>query len=435
MNMDRENNPADTEMSKLERKIYVIADEVLDILKQLSRDNKKELNARLIAEKMFTKDTVKRMLTHPAQEKCKDKKDFSPLRTIADGVLDKLSELLPSFMNESFSDLKDQFDDNSILEDSTVWLNASIRIVRKYIDSISNKNKELELFIQQTMQYLSETEQRLTGELSAHQEKFNEDRAFEKDISTHMSMIKQDFSSGADINEIRKAVLGKIENINRSIEKKSEQDMLRLKETEKTLQEMGRRISDIKKEADELKKRAEEIENESFHDKLTGLKNRKAYDEEIVKTLAAVQRYDVPYSLMICDIDHFKKINDTYGHKVGDLTLRKLAALLRERLRTNDFISRYGGEEFAVILSHTSLNDAVKVGENVRSFINNSLFSYKNRKIPVTISIGISSFRKDDDGTTIFERADEALYLAKESGRNMVKTEEDVMGGIVSPVG
>ncbi len=425
--MHHDNSPADTEMSRLEKKIYVIADEVLDILKQLSRENKRQLNARLIAEKMFTKDTVKQMLTHPAREKCRDGKDFSPLRTIADGVLDKLSELLPSFMNEKFRDLKDRFDDDSILEDSTVWLNASIRIVRKYIDSISNKNKELELFIQQTIEYLSETEQRLMGELSARHEKFNEDRAFEKDISEHMSMIEQDFSSGADISDIRKAVLDKIENINRSIEKKREQDMLRLRETERTLQEMGRRISDIKKEADELKKRAEEIENESFHDKLTGLKNRKAYDEEIVKALAGMQRYNVPYSLMICDIDHFKKINDTYGHKVGDLTLRKLAALLKERLRTNDFIARYGGEEFAVILSHTTLKDAVKVAENVRSFINDSLFSYKNRKIPVTVSIGISSFRRDDDGTTIFERADEALYLAKESGRNTVKTEEDVI--------
>jgi len=130
---------------------------------------------------------------------------------------------------------------------------------------------------------------------------------------------------------------------------------------------------------------------------------------------------------MVCDIDHFKKINDTYGHKVGDLTLKKIAGLLKERLRTNDFIARYGGEEFTVILNHTTLDDARKVGEDVREFIYNSSFSYKQQKIPVTISIGISFFVADDDSNTVFERADAALYFAKESGRNSVKTEKDVI--------
>jgi diguanylate cyclase len=427
MKMDDEKKPADTEMSKLEQNIYIIADEVLDILKQLSTDNKKQLNSELIAEKMFTKDSVREMLTKPVSGKSDDRKTFAPLKSIADGVLDKLSELLPSFMNEKFDDIKDEFDDDSILDESTLWLNSSIKIIRKYIDSLSNKNKELEIFIQQTVKHLSETEKHMIGELSAHQEKFNDDREFEKDISENMNMIKEDFNANGDLNSIRKAVLGKIENINKGIDKKREQDMLRLKKTEETLQEMGNRIADIKKEADELKKKAQEIESESFRDKLTGLFNRKAYDEKMAETLANLQRYNTPASLMICDIDHFKKINDSLGHKVGDITLRKIASLLKERLRRNDFIARYGGEEIAIILIHTTLDASIKVGENVRSFINNSLFSYKQKKIPVTISIGISSFRKDDDITTIFERADEALYLAKESGRNMVKTEDDVI--------
>jgi diguanylate cyclase len=248
-----------------------------------------------------------------------------------------------------------------------------------------------------------------------------------------MNMIQEDFSSDGDLNSIRQAVLSKIESINKNIEKKREQDVSRLERTEKTLNDMKNSISSIKKEADELKRKAEEakkrateIESESFHDKLTGVFNRRAYDEELFKTLASLQRYKIAYSLMICDIDHFKKINDNFGHKVGDLTLKKIAGLLKERLRTTDFIARYGGEEFAVILNHTSLDDARKVGEDVREFINNSSFSYKNQKIPVTISIGISFFRADDDSNTVFERADAALYLAKESGRNSVKTEKNV---------
>lgn len=432
--MDKKKAPSDDKMTKLEKNIYIIADELLDILTQLSLEHKQQLNAQLIAEKMFYKENVKEMLQSSEQDKKQDNKKFAPLKAIADGVLDKLSELLPSFMNEKFNTIKDEFDDNSILEDSTVWLNSSIKIVRKYIDSVANKNRELEDFIKQTMKYLTETEEHLSGQLVSHKDQFNHDRDFEKDLSSSMNMIQEDFSSDGDLKSIRQAVLNKIENINKNIEKKRKQDVARLAQTEKTLNNMKSSISNIKKEADELKRNAEEaekraieIESESFHDKLTGVYNRKAYDEELFKTLASLQRYKVPYALMICDIDHFKKINDTYGHKVGDLTLKKIAGLLKERLRTNDFIARYGGEEFTVILNHTTLEDALKVGEDVREFIHNASFSYKQQKIPVTISIGISFFVADDDSNTVFERADAALYFAKESGRNAVKTEKDVI--------
>ncbi|KPK02671.1 MAG: diguanylate cyclase, partial [Nitrospira bacterium SG8_35_4] len=126
------------------------------------------------------------------------------------------------------------------------------------------------------------------------------------------------------------------------------------------------------------------------------------------------------------DIDYFKKINDSFGHKVGDLVLKKLSILLREKLRANEFISRYGGEEFAIIVPHAPLNEARKIGEGLRDYIDKFIFSYKDQKIPVTVSIGVSTFRPDDDCYTVFDRADEALYLAKRSGRNNVKTEDDV---------
>ena len=144
------------------------------------------------------------------------------------------------------------------------------------------------------------------------------------------------------------------------------------------------------------------------------------------EVIADVNRYDATTSLMICDIDFFKKVNDTYGHKVGDLALKKLASLLQERLRVNDIITRFGGEEFAIILPHTTLDGAQKAGEGIRSYIDKASFSYKGEKIALTISVGVSQFRKQDDNSSVFERADSALYLAKNSGRNTVKTESDL---------
>jgi diguanylate cyclase len=425
--MSEEHKGSDESLSGLEAKIYGMADEVLDILKQLSQDNKQQLNSKIIAERMFVRDSVKKMLGEPEDEKAPASSTTNFLKDIADTVLNRFSELTPVSISGQLNCSPENQSNESILKDTSMWLDSTVKIIRQYYDSLSERNRELEDFMHQAINHLVETEHHLSSELSSHQEKFSEDRSFETDISTSMDMIVKDFDSGSSIKDIKAAVLGKIENINKGIEKKRKQDLQRLKDTEKTLTAMSSRISDIKKEADEIKKRAEAIENESLRDNLTGLFNRKAYDQKMMETLANLGRYDIPSSLLICDIDDFKKINDTFGHKVGDLALKKLATLLKEKLRVNDFISRYGGEEFAIILPNTDLSGAARAGEGVIAYINKSVFSYKDRKIPVTVSIGISLFKKSDDASTVFERADSALYLAKKSGKNTVRTEDDLI--------
>jgi diguanylate cyclase len=242
-----------------------------------------------------------------------------------------------------------------------------------------------------------------------------------------MNMMSEDVHISGDVKSIKSALINKIENINTHISDKREQDVSKLKETEKTLENMSARLTEIKEEADELRKRSQEIEFEAVTDALTGIYNRKGYNDKISETLAHVKRYGIKSSLIVCDIDFFKKINDNFGHKVGDLALIKLATLLKDRLRTNDFIARFGGEEFVVILPHTALEGAIKAATGLREYIDNAVFSYKGKQIPLTISIGVSEFTKDDDDSSVFERADHALYLAKRSGRNTVMTENDVI--------
>jgi len=434
--MDKDISETEAKSSDLEEKIYVIADEVLDILKQLSHDNKQKLNSRAIAERMVVSDTVKKMFEDPSNSLSKNysesKKESNRLKDITSTFLDQFSDLAPDMLSEEISGLKKQLHDKNLFENTASRLDSLLKYINIYFDALSLRNKELEEFMRQTIQYLQDTEEHLSRELSHHQSRFHKDREFESTISINMTKIIEDFDASPalvseNIKNLKNAVFNKIENINKGIDKKREQDVLQLKETEKTLEQMGKRINGIKKEAEEIKKRAEEIELQSLYDKLTGLYNRKAYDQKIVESIANHTRYNVPSSLMFCDIDFFKKINDTFGHKVGDLALKKLASLLKEKLRVNDFISRYGGEEFAVILPHTSLNDAQKAAEGLRSYIDKALFSYNNKTISLKISIGISSFKKDDNAETVMERADSALYLAKKAGRNTVKTEEDVL--------
>ncbi|WP_367606117.1 diguanylate cyclase [Legionella sp. W05-934-2] len=160
------------------------------------------------------------------------------------------------------------------------------------------------------------------------------------------------------------------------------------------------------------------IEQQSYTDELTQLLNRKSYNEKIDEFLEQYTRYHTPFSLMIFDIDHFKSINDNYGHDVGDKVLVKLSNVVQSIIRKNDFFFRIGGEEFLVLINNTTLKGAASLAEKVRKAVEKKVNTIKNQK--VTISIGVTEVQKDDTDDTIFKRADEYLYYSKDHGRNKV---------------
>ncbi len=410
-----------------EEKVSVIADEVLSILKELHHENRQQISSKLIAEKMIWKASVKHLLTNNEMTKADNYPDTAGLKEISDALLDKLKELLPPSMTDKLNELKDDLHNKEKNHVSNDWLDSPINIIKQHVTSLSHRNKELEEFMVAALQHLSDTESHLASELSCHQDKFRNDRTFENQISENMNIMSEDITVTSNVSLIKSILVTKIENINTHITEKRDQDLIKLKETEKSLEDMNARLTEIKDEADEIRKRSQEIEYKAIIDTLTGIYNRKGYDDKMSETLAHVKRYGIKSSLIVCDIDFFKKINDNFGHKVGDLALIKLATLLKDRLRTNDFIARFGGEEFVVILPHTDIEGAAKAGIGLREYIDNAVFSYKGTQIPLTISIGVSEFKKDDDNSSVFERADYALYLAKKSGRNTVKTENDVI--------
>jgi len=170
----------------------------------------------------------------------------------------------------------------------------------------------------------------------------------------------------------------------------------------------------------------EEIERLAVTDGLTGLFNHRHFQETLAQEFNRVERFSEPISLLIIDIDHFKKINDTYGHPVGDAVLKKVSGIIRKTIRNIDIPARYGGEEFAVILLGTDTNGALKMAERLRRSIADAKFSSEQNAFNVTVSIGISThareMRKKED---LVEQADKALYHAKRTGRNRsVKWEE-----------
>lgn len=171
-----------------------------------------------------------------------------------------------------------------------------------------------------------------------------------------------------------------------------------------------------------VKQRTKEIEILSQIDSLTGLWNRRHLEESLESEFKRAKRYDQELSIIIIDLDHFKNVNDTYGHMAGDEVLRQISFRIKAYQRETDFIGRYGGEEIVVILPETDINTAINVAEGIRMIIEQDPVEFEDELIIVTTSIGVNSLRDDHENyATLFAEADEALYSAKKLGRNRVE--------------
>jgi len=166
----------------------------------------------------------------------------------------------------------------------------------------------------------------------------------------------------------------------------------------------------------------DEIYRMSIIDGLTAVHNKRYFLEFLERELAGATRQQVPLSLAMVDIDHFKKINDTHGHLAGDAALKELCRRLKPRIRTTDLLARYGGEEFAVVMPATPLEGAIQFAETLRELVESMAFGYENISIPCTISLGVAQidFANPGPPTELIRRADENLYEAKRTGRNRV---------------
>lgn len=174
-----------------------------------------------------------------------------------------------------------------------------------------------------------------------------------------------------------------------------------------------------------MEQQAEELDRtrrEAHTDALSGVANRKAFDDKLKLLLGYQRRFGSPFALLLADLDHFKWINDTYGHQAGDRVINQLGALLTSQVREGDFVARYGGDEFAVLLANTDIEVAAKVAQRIcveTTHINFGAIS--SEQTAVTLSLGLAVAQAGDTQETLFKRADEALYASKKGGRNQVR--------------
>lgn len=238
-------------------------------------------------------------------------------------------------------------------------------------------------------------------------------------VTSEVEKLHSSLAASAGIDSLKQAVSHHLEVIQGALTEfrtsQSRENQLALGEE---LRRLLAKVESIEHESSKTKELLEEERYRATHDSLTGLPNREAYNERAFHELQRYQRYGHPLTLAVCDIDHFKSINDSYGHQAGDKVIKLIARVIATRLRKVDLVARYGGEEFVILLPETGPLQARKVLDKVRAAVASAAFRFRDNPVTISISFGITGFVSDDSVESAFARADKALYQAKAEGRN-----------------
>ncbi|WP_271409986.1 diguanylate cyclase [Pseudomonas sp. Q1-7] len=276
--------------------------------------------------------------------------------------------------------------------------------------------------------YLKQLNQRLglfLEQLSAAQEGYVESldnaRALDDQLREQVSGLQASVQDATDLDQLKHSLEQRLDGLLDTMSRYQQQRAVREHEVSERLQVLMTRVAAMEDEARSFHDNLELQRQKALVDPLTGLPNRAAWNERLEIELARQQRYGGELLLAVIDIDHFKRINDGFGHLAGDKVLKIIAGELGRRLRKTDFIARFGGEEFVLLLPSTPMAGARQLLENLRAAIEACPFHFKGERVSITLSAGLTERVAGEPGDVAFQRADQALYRAKHQGRNRIE--------------
>ncbi len=294
-------------------------------------------------------------------------------------------------------------------------------IVSLVVDSASEETHDFEDFLQQIAEQLSELHKYLASIGVTSNDLSENSQNLGNNVKSQIELIKQNINKSQDIATLKENIQEQLYTIVDNVDDFCASQVEKQTETTAKINILKTRLTETEEESALLRERLVVQRAHAQLDPLTKLPNRQAYDHQLNSEFSRWQRYSKPLTLIIADIDFFKKINDTFGHAAGDKVLKTVARVLQVNLRETDFIARFGGEEFVILMPETSLDAAAIVADKLRTTINECPFHSSNQKVPVTLSFGVCEFNEGDSTEIVFNKADKALYKAKESGRNQVQ--------------
>ena len=303
---------------------------------------------------------------------------------------------------------------------------ALAAVVTRAADLIHEHGEHLARERQQAANILAEVTKRLEEMAGYLTESDHESRSRFDDTQTHsdtvMSQVRElttEVGNATELGLLQSVVRARLERVAEYVGEFRTREEQRSREFIGRAERMRARIENLERESTELHSRLASEQQGARLDPLTGVANRKSFDERFAQEIHAKPRAGQPVAMLLWDVDNFKFINDSYGHRAGDRVLQSVAACFMAAVRGGDFVARIGGEEFVVLLSGPNLAEAMQIANQVRSAVEALRFHFRGIPVRVTVSCGVTELQEHDTAEAAFDRADSALYRAKNGGKNL----------------
>ncbi len=279
---------------------------------------------------------------------------------------------------------------------------------------------DFELYLKQLNERLDNFQSHLQAASEGHADSRSAARELDSQLREQVGGLQSSMQGATDVNSLKQILDQRLEGLIGTIDAHQQERDQREQEIAARLQGLAERVASMEGEAQGYREHLEEQRQKALIDPLTGLPNRAAWSERLEQAVATRQEDGSELLLAMLDLDHFKSINDNYGHLAGDKVLKIIASQMRKRLRPVDFMARFGGEEFVMLIPHTPMAEGLRLVEALRAAVEACPFHFKGERVTITISIGLAGFRGSERSDLVLKRADEALYRAKDAGRNRV---------------
>jgi diguanylate cyclase len=300
-------------------------------------------------------------------------------------------------------------------------LGRAAELARDRADRLEKERATAAAMLTQVTARLEDVATYLTGSKTDWKSSQEATQALNTRVLTEVHGLSKETDAATALAPLQDLISSRLESISSHVlEFRETQEKLYTDQSSRA-EKMTLRVAELERQTRDLSTTLEKERQRARLDAVTGVPNRAAFEERIAEELERWRRFRTPVSMLVWDIDRFKKINDTYGHRAGDRVLREVANCFAGRLRASDFVARIGGEEFCTLLVGTDAESALRVANELREAVANMKLLFHGAPVRVTVSCGLTTLREDDtaDAAKIFDRADAALYRAKDAGRNL----------------
>jgi len=411
------------------------------LLKKLQRAKDKDVNAFLTDIAELVNDALSEQLTETKSTKSSfnlfgllnsdkeeqvpnselvelqaDNNDSTPPHLVLIDMLERLS--LPEEQCKQMLKLRQAIEGGISLGELPDIIDQFSSIVSSLSMKLLKDKREYESYLKSVSGQLSSLDEHLTEASEAGIKAFKAQELIGKQVEEEVAGLRTHVDKANNFDQLKSSVNSRLAHLSQHIEKYRVIDREHFDESQQKIKQLNERIHEMEKQSEELQKDVEKHRKLALKDALTGMWNRQALNEELEKEFARWQRYQTSFSIVIWDLDHFKKINDKYGHSAGDKVLKIFAQTFMKTTRETDFVARFGGEEFVGIFPETKLNEALSLADKIREKVASSKFHYEGEPVNITASAGIATVNEDDSIDSLIKRADKMLYTAKSKGRN-----------------